>query len=268
MGISVKVLVCFSIGSVVCTTTGHADQIDLYGSMLSKLPAQTRQRAADLCRGMFDCSGGGLKLRNVRTIPVRVDYSDVKPAAIPFDIVKQVFMFRNCSADTRTDQRSTALEFTSGYTVTKTDTVTNTGGANASIDIKAVKLGVSDTVTVGFSTQEAISKQEKRTESVTMNESIRPYTELTIIVEKRISNSYLDFSGVVRVEADVVLDVAGGPHGRDIPLGRYADLVQDRDITLRGEVWLGRAENTTKSFQEHQYDQKSCPPGSSFEQVR
>jgi hypothetical protein len=99
-------------------------------------------------------------------------------------------------------------------------------------------------------------------------EAIKPYTELTINIEKRISNSYIDFSGVVRVEADVVLDVAGGPHGHDIALGRYADLVKDRDVRLSGEVWLGRAENTTKSFQEHQYDQKSCPPGSSFEQVR
>jgi hypothetical protein len=267
MGRSVGFFVCLTIGLVVSATIGHAEEIDLKRSMLSQLPAETKQRAATMC-GLFDCSGGGIWFGNVRTVPVQVDYSDAKPAAIPFDIVKQVFLFRNCSADTRTDQRSTTLEYTSGYAVTKTDTVTNASGANASIEIKAVKLGVSDTVTVGFTSQETINKQEKRTEAVTMNEAIKPYTELTINIEKRISNSYIDFAGVVRVEADVFVAVAGGAHGKNIPLGRYADLVKGREVTLRGEVWLGRAESTTKSFQEHQYDQKSCPPGSSFEQVR
>lgn len=244
--------------------SSKADEINLEEQITKKIgPAGMARLTADAKCGQrpFNHDCFGIRFRNVHILPIRIDYSDVKPTAIPEDIVGETFNFRNCSATERNDQRTTEMKFIDGYTITKTDSVTNTLGANVNLEIYGQKLGVNNTDAVSFTTTEALNHAQERTETVNTNEKLRPYTDLFIKVEKRVSHAYLDFSGVVEVQGDVVMAMSGGAHGWDFPLGRLSDWMTDKQIALRGQIWNARAEATTKTIHEVGYTAETCPPG-------
>jgi hypothetical protein len=200
-----------------------------------------------------------LRLRNIKLIPVRVDYSDVKPDALPTEVLRQTYYFRNCTQSERRQVTSAQITYVEGYTITKTDYFSSTVGGSVGFDIDGVKIGVNASESVNFTTQQKQDHQVTRTERVDFDEKINPYTDLAVTITKKINRAFLDFSGVVTAEAAVVLDEPGGEHGWDWPIGKLSDFLPDPTISLRGQIWNGRAEEYTKEYQEKQYTQANCP---------
>jgi len=67
-----------------------------------------------------------LRLRLIKLIPVKVDYSEVKADALPTEVLKQTYYFRNCSQSQRKQVSSATITFVEGYTITKIDYISNT----------------------------------------------------------------------------------------------------------------------------------------------
>jgi hypothetical protein len=126
-------------------------------------------------------------------------------------------------------------------------------------DIDGVKVGVNASETANFTNQQVQNHQVTRTETVNFDEAINAYTDLVVTITKKINRAFLDFSGTVNAEASVVLDLPGGAHGWDWPIGKLSDFLPDTTIPLRGQIWNGRAEEYSKEYQEIQYTQANCP---------
>jgi hypothetical protein len=248
----------------VMSSVAAAEEIDLSQKINELLgPAKLRELSAKApCGGgviSFECHG--IRFRNVKLTQVSTDYSDLKPAALPETIVGETFTLRNCSSSERTETHTTTLEYVDGYSITKTDTISNTMGAKAEFNIFGQKAGMSESQTVTFSDTRAENHSTKRTVTENISEKMLPYTDLTIKIEKRVTLAYLDFSGVARVSAQIVMDIAGGAHGWDFPIAPLTDVIKDPTITLRGQIWNARGEDIRKSVQEIKYTVDTCPKG-------
>jgi hypothetical protein len=153
------------------------------------------------------------------------------------------------------------VSYTEGYTITKTDYISSNVGGSIGFNIDGVRLGVNASETVNFTNQQKQDYQIRREERVDFDETIQPYTDLAVTITKKINRAFLDFSGVVKAEAAVVLDEPGGEHGWDWPIGQLSDFLAEPNntISLKGQLWNGRAEEYTKEYQETRYTQADCP---------
>ena len=247
--------------SCAVVSPAAANEIDLFQKINELLgPQNLRALGAKVPCGFFECHG--IRFRNVKLTQVSTDYSELKPAAVPETVIGETFTLRNCSQSERTiGPHTTTLEYVDGYTITKTDTVSNTLGAKVDLNIFGQKAGMNESQTVTFSKVESENHSTKRTETETTSEKMLPYTDLSIKIEKRITLAYLDFSGVARVSATIVMDMAGGAHGWDFGIAQLTDVVKDPTITLRGQIWNARGQSITKSVQEIKYTADTCPKG-------
>src|SRR4051794_1997597 len=80
---------------LILINPASAAEIDLFGELSQRTAPRIANRVSEICRNPF-VSCFGVRFRNVRLIPVKVDYSDVRPDALPTQILRQTFVFRNC----------------------------------------------------------------------------------------------------------------------------------------------------------------------------
>lgn len=257
--------------SLLVSSSCLSDEIQIDKIMLERMKESQVQKEVDarnqVCRklpfvGGKDCLR--LNLSDIRASGGDVRYSSVKPASIPETITTESYIFRNCSSSERQDSKTVAITYTEGNSITKVDRLSSQSSINAGLQIKALQLGMSESKTVSFSNTEVNNYTKTVTETIQLNEKIKPYTALTVNIEKRTSNAYLDFDGDINLDGKLTSHPCCGWRGDSIYLGRYRDLVSDkRPITVRGKIWNAKAMSTTKSYYEKQLDKddpNDCPP--------
>ena len=187
---------------------------------------------------------------NIRLFDPEVVYSNVKPAAIPVSVKQDSYVFINCSAEQRRKQQTLHVTYTQGNTIVTTDSVQQNSSINVTLPIKALSLGMTDSVQVNFSQQTTNNFTTSITEDDPFDEAIAPWTMLVVKIEKRVSNAYVNFSGKMTLDADVIGSPLPGWNGEVIQYGKLSSIVGNKRIDLRGQIWNATAENTTTSYKE------------------
>lgn len=206
---------------------------------------------------------------NLHAIPIRVDYSDVKPAGIPDNVIRQSRTYTNCLptkkaiSDTLTLHKSEGVTITRSTQITTSSSTTVQGNFSVAIYIVNASIGMTKTETVGFSESDSttINTMTDTTETIQINEEIPPGTVYIVSVEKRLSTDYIDFSGIVEIEGDLLITAVqnGRPTGKYVTLNKLSTYFpQDRrTIILKGQIWNVKGDDTKRVDKEYPADSAS-----------
>lgn len=199
--------------------------------------------------------------RNVRVVPVRIDYSEVKKSALPDAIVAEEYSYKNCSPNPLTITDEKTFTTTEGYSISATTTVSEGSSVGSdvglTIPIYATQLGITEKNTVSFKKDTATDNKQNFVAAKMVKQQLSfqvdPETERTVRMEKRITTDYLEFDGVVTLDADVHIPVRrsdgqlGEPQHADYRLSSFTPKVEDRTLHLKGQIWNVKGEKIERS---------------------
>lgn len=204
----------------------------------------------------------GYRFDNIRSVAVSVNYSDVKPAAVPISSVKEVWQYANCDSKPVVISDNISVATTEGATITTSTSVTYSSSssttANITVPVKAISIGLSNTESVNFTKNQSdsnvINRQETRSTTQAINITVPPKTVHVTTLERTISNAYIDFDGVVVLNADIILEPRRRKDNSILEGGRslgalvdYAPDEAARTIHLKGQIWSAKGLNTNRT---------------------
>ena len=218
----------------------------------------------------------GFKYDNIRAVSTEVSYTSAKPAAIPTSIVREVWSYANCYDHAVPINDSISVTSSEGSSITESTQVQ--AGSSSSlttsltIPIKAVSLGITAVQSLNYSStatsSSTINLQQSRATTQAITISVPPRTVHSTSLERTLSNAYIDFDGVVTLDADVYLQAFrlkdGASAGPDVPAGKLSDFTSaeaDRKIHLKGQIWNAKGIDTNRTDAEHSIPEGSqiCP---------
>ena len=258
----------------------HADEIDLtvelnkvLFSETNKVPIYHLEMPNAFCRSDGSLEGAhpivaaavrcGFRFTNVRAVSVDVSYSSPKAAAIPTTLVKDVWQYQNCSSLPLPITDNISLSSQEGSSVTTSTSVTTgsntTTTAGVTVPIYAVQFSYSANVQYSFSktdtTQQASSLTETRSTVQNINVTVPPLSVYAVTLQKEVSNAYIDYDGIVTLDADVLMHPMRGPaakqdpQGPDISLGKLSQVASTaaRTVHLKGQIWNAKGHSVVRN---------------------
>jgi hypothetical protein len=183
---------------------------------------------------------------------VRVDYSNVKPSAIPVQVHTADLLQNNCT-DGSLDIAEKTLEV--AYEVGEKIMLTNSFVDDAAIEaleIPLIQQSVGLSTVTGTAAAEQDHRRTEKTTQVIRNLSVPAHTQRTFILAERVSTGYLEFRGKVQVDANLrAIPVVGAKDPDRGVFGRLSDKYKDeeqRTFEITGNVWNATAEGSTFTF--------------------
>ncbi len=245
----------FLLLAPMTSPSAFADEIDI--------PSLIAERIAGVMPNIYAQMGCGrcfgITPTEIRLIPVRVEYSEVITQPLPVKFSRKEFLFRNCSQDSREHSTTETVTYERGYTITKNRTIKSSANASLKYTIQGIDVGLTGTYGVDFADTTVANTRDQVVEVFNFKEVLRPWTDLKITLDKSSSAAFMDFSGVVDIDANLNVAMQGGRSGYLMYAGKLSDWVADRRFAVTGQIWNATSEGLRKNIQEIPYTKETCP---------
>ncbi|MCJ9720793.1 hypothetical protein MOV66_10240 [Agrobacterium sp. SHOUNA12C] len=228
----------------ILSDTGFAYEANIPTYLEDRLQALVPQFKA-VGDGVATPAGTGIPFNfaaNVRAtaVPGSVQFADTKEAAIPDSVKKSVYLFRNCTGENQGIKDKITTKYKIGRVTRITDSVKSKTSVGFGIPIQGVNLTLSSDVNVDFSKDTTVDESKEETVERPIEVSVPSYTARLFILETRLGNGFIDFSGRVLADADVVWRRNNSPNGeivRKIDDLSHVVRPEFRTFDLKGQIW-------------------------------
>lgn len=208
---------------------------------------------------------GALSARNLRHIDISLQPGEIKKNALPEKIKLKKFSVPNCTSSDKTIDEGIDLTDEEGTTVTIAKNVVT--GTEVKVDVKIYMVGVgageNTNVTLSESKATNFKSAERRTAKI--NEKVKPFTRLNVLIKKRLSTDAMPIKGNIEVDAEVFLTtwVHDNPPF-EMSMGKLSDLYtrDQRIFFAEGDIWNVKSEQLEIIYSEEKLDASNpdhCP---------
>jgi hypothetical protein len=231
------------------------------------IPAQIQER---LLRDGHSGQHWHIVVGPPQVVGIKTVVSDAVPSPIPGGGKVSLLRMRNCTSKEQKKAGSIQLTTRKGYSTQIKKGFTQVTGLNLSLKVSGKvfggEIGASQTITIDMTKTETETQETAEVKTEEISQTVQPFRLITVRAQETLARAYVDFQGLVLVDAPLTVVHTGGgmrPANENFMLSKLYPKEADRTFVATGRVWAFASDDVDIYFREDKLDPnnpKHCPP--------